>query len=123
MDKAYSTNDEDFNHDSQSDALQALADDDELVEGRIYYEIDTTSVNLSDYLAADRILKFAAEQVCDDVGEAAEDAFCAAKEAIDEWNVFTKVWAEKHLAARLWKCVGSSRELKVTAEDVAEYGA
>lgn len=123
MDKAYSINDEEFNYDDASEALQALADYGELVEGRVYYEIDTKPVSLADYLAADRVLEFASEQVYDDIGEAAEDALYAGKEAEAEWNAFVTAWAEKHLSTRLWKCVGSSRELKVTAADVAEYGA
>lgn len=122
MDKAYSTNDEEFNYHDASDALQALADDGELVEGRIYYEIDTQPVSLADYLTADRVLEFASDQVHDDVGEAAEGAFYAGKEAEAEWNAFVTAWAEKHLATGLWKCIGSSRELKVTAADVVEYG-
>lgn len=123
MDKAYSTNDAEFNYDSAADALQALADDGELVEGRNYYEIDTAPVSLAEYLEADRILENAGEWIYDDVGEAAEDAFHASKEAEAEWNAFTAAWAEKHLTGRYWKCVGASRVLTVTAEDVAEYGA
>ncbi len=121
MDKAYSTNDEDFNYQDASDALQALADDGELVEGRIYYEIDTAPVNLAEYLEAERILENAAEWIYDEVGEAAEDAYNVSKEAEAEWNALTAAWAAKHLTGRLWKCVGTSRTLAVTAEDVASH--
>ena len=123
MEKAYSTNDEDYCYGDAGEALQAMADDDALHEGATYYEIDTEAVQLADCLRADRILESAEESLYDDIGEVAEDAFAANKEAMDELSSLLSAWAEKHLSTRLWKCVGSSRELKVTAADVAEYGA
>ena len=123
MEKAYSTNGEDFTYDSADEALQALADDGELTEGRTYYEIETAPINLAEYLEADRALDSATDAIYDDVGEASEDAFYAGPAAIAEWNAFAAAWAEKHLSTRCWKCVGKSVELKVTAADVAEYAA
>lgn len=121
MDKAYSTNDEEYNYETPDDALDALHSEGCLYEGKIYYEIDTQPVNLADYLKADRLLEIAAESIYDDVGEAAEDAFYASAEAVAEWNAFSDAWAAKHLSTRVWKCVGKSSQLKVTAEDVARY--
>lgn len=121
MEKAYSTNDEEYNYTDADGALQAMADDDALHEGATYYEIDTEAVRLADYLRADLILEAAEERLYDDIGEAAEDAFVADKEAMDELSSLLSAWAEKHLSGRYWKCVGKPRELKVTAADVAEY--
>ena len=123
MEKAYSTNDEDYIYDCACDALQALEDDGKLVEGRIYYEIETAPVNLADYLKADRLLETAAESIYDDIGEAGEDAFHASAEAVTEWNDFAEAWAAKHLSTRCWRCVGKSTELRVTADDVARYAS
>jgi hypothetical protein len=121
MEKAYSTNDEDYRYGDAGEALQAMADDDALHEGATYYEIDTEAVQLADYLRADRILEAAEESLYDDIGEAAEDAFAANAEAMAELSSMLSAWAEKHLSGHYWKCVGKARELKVTAADVAEY--
>lgn len=121
MDKAYSINDEEYNYETPGDALDALHDEGRLVEGAIYYEIDTQPVDLADYLEADRILDNAGEWIYDDVGEAGKDAFAVGPEAVAEWDAFTAAWAAKHLPTRCWKCVGKSTELKVTDEDVARY--
>jgi hypothetical protein len=120
MKKAYSVNDEEFNFDEPGGALQALADDGLLTEGGIYYEIDVEDIDLSHYLHSHRILEFAAESIGDEVGEAAEDAFQASQAAHDELNAFTKAWCEKHFAGeRYWRCKGRSREVYVTADDIA----
>ena len=121
MEKAYSTNGEEYSHTDAGEALQAMADDDALHKGATYYEIDTEVVQLADYLRADRMLEAAEERLYDDIGEAGEDAFAANKEAMDELSSLLSVWAEKHLTGHYWKCVGKPRELKVTAADVAEY--
>lgn len=121
MEKAYSTNDEEYNYETPGDALDALHSEGRLVEGEIYYEIDTQPVDLAEYLEADRILENAGEWAYDDIGEAAEGAFYASPEALAEWNAFTSAWAAKHLSTRCWKCVGKSTTLVVTADDVARY--
>ena len=121
MEKAYSTNDEDYRYADVSEVLQAMADDGSLVEGATYYEIDTMAVQLSDYLSAERILEAAEESLYDEIGEAAEDAFSANNEAMTELSSLLSAWANKHLSGRYWKCAGKPRELKVTAADVAEY--
>lgn len=122
MDKAYSTNDEEYNYTSAAEALQALADDDQLEVGRFYYEMDCKPATTSRYLSADRILENAQEQILDDIGDAADDAFLASKEAEAELDGLLDAWATKHLRVRdYWECVGKSRVLKVTAEDIAEY--
>ena len=121
MEKAYSTNGEKYRYTDADEALQAMADDDALHEGATYYEIDTEAVQLADYLRADRMLEAAEERLYDDIGEAAEDAFAANKEAMDELSSLLSAWANKHLSGHYWKCVGKARELKVTAADVAEY--
>jgi hypothetical protein len=121
MEKAYSADNEDFSYTDVSELLQALADDGELVEGKIYYEADTEQVSLVDYLKAERVLESAGEWLFDQVGEAAEDAYHASEAAESEWDAFVSEWAAKHLTGRYWRCVGRSREIKVTPADVAEH--
>lgn len=121
MEKAYSTNGEEYSYTDAGEALQAMADDDALHEGATYYEIDTEAVQLADYLHADRMLEAAEDRLYDDIGEAAEDAFSASNEAMAELSALLSAWANKHLSGHYWKCVGKARELKVTAADVAKH--
>jgi hypothetical protein len=119
MDKCYSTNNEDFNLTEAGDALDALANKGRLVTGEIYYECDCEPVVIASYLTADRILEQAGEQIYDDIGEAADDAFSASPEAKAELDAFVTAWTEKHIRGHYWRCVGPSREIKVTAADLA----
>lgn len=121
MKKAYSTNDEEFNYESAGEALQALADDGELFEGRGYYEIETEPVDMAARLRSRHVLEVAEEWLYDEIGEAAEDAYAVTKEAADEWDAFVAAWTAKHVSARCWRCVGNSKRLEVTAADVAEH--
>lgn len=120
--KAYSINDEEFSYTDPGDALNALAFEDRLVEGAVYYEIDTEVVDLAAFMSAETILENAEDQLYGEVGEAAEDAYAASKEAVAELDALIKAWCEKHLGGTtVWRCVGKSREIKVTAADVADY--
>ena len=121
MDKAYSTNGEEFRHTDICDVLQELADDDRMVEGALYYEIDCEHVRMDRYLRADRILEQAGEQIWGEVGDAADDAFEVSSGAEAELDALLKAWADKHITTRYWRCIGKARELRVTAADVAEY--
>lgn len=94
MEKAYSTNGEEYSYTYADEALQAMADDDALHEGATYYEVDTEAVQLADYLRADLMLEAAEERLYDDIGEAAEDAFAANKEAMYELSSLLSAWAE-----------------------------
>lgn len=121
MEKAYSTNDEEFNYASAGEALQALADDGELVEGRSYYEIETEPVDMATRLRSRHVLEAAEEWLYEEIGDAAMDTYSVTKEAADEWDAFVEAWAAKHISARCWRCVGHSKRLEVTADDVAEH--
>jgi len=121
MDTAYSTDDEDFRYQEPDEAIDALEGDGRLMEGAVYYEIDTEAVDLAAFMDAEMILENAEDQLYGEVGEAAEDAYAASKEAVAELNALLKAWVAKHLAGtNVWRCVGKSREVYVTAEDVAE---
>lgn len=121
MEKAYSTNGEEYRHTDAGEALQELADDGRLVEGAIYYEIDCEDAAPERYLRAALVLEQAGEQIWDEVGDAAEGAFVVSREAEAELDALLKGWADKHITARYWRCIGKPRELKVTAADVAEH--
>lgn len=117
--KAYSLDDEEFRFETVGDALDALECAGDLAVGARYYEIDTTPVDLAEYLDAGELLEDAANRAYDDLGECAEDAIDAPQEAVDELDAALKAWAARHLTGRYWRCVGKSRVLLVTAEDVA----
>jgi hypothetical protein len=121
-DKCYSTNNEEFNYTEAGEALQALEDDGRLVEGTVYYECDCEPVAMTRYLKADRILDWAGEQIYDEIGEVAEDAFSTNGAAEAELDALLSAWASKHITGQYWRCIGKPREIKVTADDVQEYG-
>lgn len=121
MDKCYSKNDEDFNYTEVDDLLDDLAANGNLLEGAIYYEIDREPVPLTRYLCADHILEIVSDHIYGDVGEAAEDAFSTNAAAEHELDALLSAWADKHLKGKYWMCVGKSREIRVTASDVAEH--
>lgn len=122
MNKAYSTDNENFCYQEPDEVLDALEGDGRLTEGEVYYEIDTEIVDLADCMIVADVLERAEEQLYDWVGEAAEDVFRVGKEATDELDALIKAWVAKHLAgANVWRCVGKSRELRVTAGDIAAF--
>lgn len=121
-DKAYSINDEDFLFADAWDALDALAQEGLLCEGQVYYEVDTAPIDPCEFLRAERILEEAEERLGDEIGDAADHAYSVDSEAVAELDAALRAWTEKHLSdVRLWRCIGESRELKVTADDVAEH--
>ena len=121
-DKMYSTDGESFYFDTDAEALQALADDGQLEVGASYYEVDFETVYPAEYFRADRILDEAQDMLWGDIGESAEDAFSVPDSARLELDELLTAWANKHFTGHWWRAVGKSRELKVTAEQVAEYG-
>lgn len=121
--KAFSINGDDFPYLDPADALQALADDGRLVEGTVYYEVDIEEMPLSYYLRPSLILDYANDAIYDDIGEAAEGAFDASKQAEEELRSLIADWCTKHLGGgNYWRCVGPTRQLTVTADDVADHG-
>ena len=121
MDKAYSTNGEEYQHTDISEVLQEMADDGRLFLGAVYYEMDCEQVGMERYMRAGLILERAGEMIWDEVGDSADDAFVVSREAEAELDALLKAWADKHITTRYWRCIGKRRELFVTAEDVAEY--
>lgn len=118
IEKAYSINDEDFQFLDAEDALAALADEGRLEVGAVYYEIDTEPFDIGELLDAESILESAEERAYDELGECAEDCMSCSRDAIKELQDALDAWASKHLKGQYWRCVGKSRELRVTAEDL-----
>lgn len=122
MDRKFSTDGEMFDYDDAAEAMQALDDSGELEIGRAYYSTEFEPVDLAHYLDADAALETAQERLYDEIGEAAEDAYDASKEAIDELSNLMKAWAAKHFKDRgYWRAVGKTTEHHVTAEDIAKF--
>ena len=122
MSIAYSLNDEEFRFDNIDEVMECLEDDDKLIVGSVYYAIDTKPVDLAEYLDAADILEQAEERAYDDLGEVAEDAMSVSNDSLDELDAALKAWAAKYLTdRRFWRCVGESRALIVTADDVSNY--
>lgn len=119
---AYSIDDEDFCFTERGDALDALNCVGRLVEGEVYYEGDSAPIDPSEFIRAERILEEAEERLYDEIGDGADDFYSVTKEATEELDALLGAWMAKHLTGRrAWRIVGKSRELRVTAADVAEH--
>lgn len=115
---AYSINDEEFIYDSVDDLLDALDCDGRLEVGTIYYEIDVEPCYPEEFLSAERILEQAEEWAYDELGECAEDMFFGVGPMHDLQQLLNE-WAKKHYSgSRYWRCVGKSRERRITEEDL-----
>lgn len=121
MDKAYSINQKEWGYTEAGEALEALRDDDRLVEGQVYWESDTEAVQPEKYLSVESLLEDAEDRMYDELGEVAEDAFSASVAAKLELHELLKEWTRKHIAGPYWIRTGKVREVRVTAADVAEY--
>lgn len=121
MKKAYSVNQEEWNYTDASEVLEALRDDGRLVEGQVYWESDTETVQPERFLSVERLLEDAEERMYDELGEVAEDAFSVSVAAKLELDELLKAWTRKHVTDRYWIGTGKVREVRVTAADVAEY--
>lgn len=120
MKKRYSTNDEDFRYDSVEEVLQALADDDLLHAGQVYYEADCQPLTAQRLLNAAQVLERAYEIGHDMIGEEGwDDPFLVNEDAETELQLLLVAWAAKFVnLSRYSEIVGKTRKITVTEADL-----
>lgn len=119
MGKCYSTNGEDFCHDDLDGVLDALDCEERLEVGAVYYEADSQPLTVAKLLRADMVLEQADELGYDLIGETWDNPFSVSKEAKVELQEVLNAWAAKHVdLSHYYEIVGSSRELRVTEDDL-----
>lgn len=119
--KCYSHDNENFNHDSLGDLLDSMV---EPAVGDVYYEADCRPLTHADVVRrheVDSILEQWDEQAYEEIGEVFDNEFSnVTQEAKAELLALLTAWADKHVSlGRYWKITGKSREMKLTAEDLA----
>lgn len=119
---AWSTNQEDFNHQSLGEALESLDNDGDLTEGRIIWFGECVRPDPTKYICAADILETIGNAAYDDGGEHAEDYPTVSNQAEAKLDAFLSAWLTKHCQPNFWM-VENVKEYIVTAADVAEYGA
>jgi hypothetical protein len=122
-DLCYSTDGECFQFTSFGDLLDAMASDDELTEGQVYFEADCemlTTEYMVDDSAIYTLLERLDEDLYEEVGEAAGNDYTNAKpEARAELLALVRGWADKHTSVtHYWRIIGKTREKRLTAADV-----
>lgn len=125
LSKCYSIDGENFAFSEKDDLLSDLGIDGDLWEGRIYYESDCRMLTASDIVNVDRLLEDMDEAAYDLVGsDYGSPIDKVSSEAVKELRTLIESWVECNCNLHsFWTCVGATREVVVTAADVAEYGA
>lgn len=116
----YSTDDENFNIDSECEALQIAIDESYLTEIEVgdkvtYYKAVAREFEPSDFVTDHRINSFIEDMncaACDEAGEYAEDFGYCDPAAKEELRTMIAQWADKHLTCSFWG-VEKSEEIEV----------
>lgn len=115
----YSADDETFNCEGLGELLDQL---EEPSEGQTYYAAEFRRLRAAAFLPRiDNMLEDCDAQLFDDVGEHADELFSDAQaEAREELRQYFRAWIERHVnVGKFSSIVGRSRELQLTADDLA----
>ena len=121
----YSTDNENFSYDDFDSLLDAMADNDALHAGAVYFEADARTMTPDDIIGdCESLLERWDELLYEEVGEEADNPFivlpAAAKQELAD---LIRGWMEKHVDLSNWAVfVGKSRECVLTAADIAPLG-
>lgn len=115
----YSTDDENYCHETSGDALDELDNDGRLEVGSIYYEADFLPLEPQQVLTAAQVLEDADERGYDLIGETWSNPFAVSRDAQMELQLLLDTWAAKHVClSHYYTITGKSRQLKVTEADL-----
>ena len=115
----YSTDDENYSHETAGDALDALDSDGRLAAGAIYWEADFLPMEPQQVLDAAQVLELADERGYDMIGEAWDNPFSVSRDAQIELQTLLDTWAKKHVDVSIYyTMVGKPRQLAVTEADL-----
>ena len=115
----YSTDDQNYSHETVGDALDALDSDGRLAAGTIYWAADFLPMEPQQALNAAQVLEEADERGYDLIGEAWDNPFSVSRDAQVELQTLLDAWAKKHVDVSIYSTrVGRPRQLKVTDADL-----
>jgi hypothetical protein len=112
----YSTDEENFQHESFGDMLDYVDYADSL--GLIYYKGEKIALDHKDCIDVDSYLEMCDERAYEEIGEIYDYQFtCVDDAAKKELEDLITDWAKKHVKLRYWK-VHNVKELTITKEDL-----
>jgi hypothetical protein len=112
----YSTDEENFQHESFGDMLDYVDYADPL--GLIYYKGEKLALDHKDCIDVDSYLEMCDERAYEEIGEIYDYQFtCVDDDAKEELEDLINGWAKKHVKLRYWK-VHNVKELTITKEDL-----
>lgn len=119
----YSTNDEDFEHESFDSLLDAMLDNDALHAGAVYFEAEVRRMTAADIIGnCESLLEGWDECLYEEAGDTADNPFASVPEAAkQELADLLGCWMAKHVHLSRWWVVGKSCACTLTAEDIAAH--
>jgi len=120
VEKCYSTNNEDFNHDSLWAAMEEIEDNDGLEPGRVVYEADAIRRPAGYYFDIDHMLEQMGEHANDSCGEHADDFPDVSPDKKTELQKLIRDWLDAHVKVNFYT-VKNSKEITITEEMIKEH--
>lgn len=111
----YSLDEEYFNYTDIEDVLQALGDQDALVEGATFYEGEAHRKAPSYYFDVDSLIESMGERAYDDAGEWADTFPDLPKAKVAELESIVKNWLDANVTHTFYTVL-NTRKVTVTAE-------
>ena len=99
----YSTDDENYSHETVGDALDALDSDGRLAAGTSYWAADFLPMEPQQALDAAQVLELADERGYDMIGEAWGNPFTVSRDAQVELQTLLDTWAKKRRQQPIWQ--------------------
>jgi hypothetical protein len=114
----YSTDEENFQHESMGDLVDYLDGDTEDKIGATYWKGEKVALNHKDCIDVDSYLEMCDERAYEEIGEIYDYQFTnvddAAKKELED---LINDWAKKRVKMRYWKVI-NVQELTITSEDL-----
>lgn len=120
IEKCYSTNNEDFNHDSLWEAMEELDGIDGLEVGQTVYEADATRHPAGYYFDIGHMFEQMGERANDHGGEYADDFPDVSPDKQAELEKLIRAWLDANVKVNFYT-VRNSKEITITEEMILEH--
>jgi hypothetical protein len=114
----YSTDEENFQHESMGDLLDYLDGETDDKIGAAYWKGEKVALSHADCIDVDSFLEVCDERAYEEIGEVYDNCFADVDDDEKaELKALIVEWAKKHVNIRYWRVL-NVQELKITAEDL-----
>jgi len=116
----YSTNEENFNHESMGELLDYLDGETDDKLGATYWRGEKRPLTHAECIDVDSFLELCDERAYEEIGEVYDNCFTDVDDAAKkELETLITEWAKKNVNIRYWK-IRNVQELKITREDLED---